>query len=78
VLLESNVKDESEHLSTIDVPVEAINDLDMSADIAADEFVMLDGEGNPTDEEFAGSSDETNENDDTMSVTDTNDMEAQS
>lgn len=78
-LLESNVMDEAEHQSTIDVPVEAINDLDMSSDIAADEFVMLDGDGAPTEDEFAGSSDdEINEVVDETTVTDTNEEEAQS
>jgi len=78
-LLESNVKDEAEHLSTVEVPVEAINDLDMSADIANDEFVMLDGDGNPTEEEFAVLSDDDNiEADEEMSVSDTNEEEVQS
>lgn len=75
-LLESNVKDEAEHQATIDVPEEAINTLDMSADIAADEFVMLDGDGNETEQDFAGSSDELDE-DEVIVIEDSNSEEAE-
>jgi DNA-directed RNA polymerase subunit beta len=69
-LLESNVKDEADHLSSVEVPQEQISDVDVTADIAADEFMMLDGEGNPTGEEF-GTTD-----DDAIAVSDDNDEEA--
>jgi DNA-directed RNA polymerase subunit beta len=81
-LLESNVKDESDNISTIEVPVELINDLDMSADIAADEFVMLDGDGVPTGDEFTSSDndddDSQDDGDDIQMVQDDNSEEAQS
>jgi DNA-directed RNA polymerase subunit beta len=63
-LLEINVKDEAAHISEVEVPQELNADLDMTADIAADEFVMLDGEGNPTDEDFTVTSDEVADEDD--------------
>jgi DNA-directed RNA polymerase subunit beta len=63
-LLEINVKDEAAHIAEVEVPQELNAELDMTADIAADEFVMLDGEGNPTDEDFTVTSDEVADEDD--------------
>ena len=66
-LLEVNVKDESEHLAKVEVPQEINGDLDMTVDIASDEFVVLDGEGNPTDEEFVVEDDNSTTEDDDFS-----------
>jgi hypothetical protein len=55
---EINVKDEASHIAEVEVPQDVNGDLDMTADIAADEFVMLDGDGNPTDDDFTSSSDD--------------------
>jgi DNA-directed RNA polymerase subunit beta len=58
-LLEINVKDEAEHLAEVEVPQEINNDLDMTADVVADEFLVLDGDGNPTADDFTtGASDD--------------------
>jgi DNA-directed RNA polymerase subunit beta len=44
-LLEVNIKDESEHLSNVDVPQNIASDVDVSEDIVADEFLVLDANG---------------------------------
>lgn len=44
-LLEVNIKDESQNQSSVDAPVDAISDIDVSEDIVGDEFLMLDSEG---------------------------------
>lgn len=44
-LLEVNIKDEASHQADVAVPVSEINDLDMSEDVVADEFVVLDENG---------------------------------
>jgi DNA-directed RNA polymerase subunit beta len=63
-LLESNVKEESIHISEIEVPTENNNDIDMSADIAKDEFLMLDADGNEMDDNFSPTSDEITDEED--------------
>ena len=78
-LLEINVKDEAAHIAEVEVPQEINAELDMTADIAADEFVMLDGDGNPSEEEFAGSADDTSTPDEDVDsgvVQDDNEEEA--
>jgi len=77
-LLEINVKDEAEHIAEVEVPQDINGPLDMTADIAADEFVMLDGDGNPTDEDFTVSSesDEDLTDDGDITVQDDNEEEA--
>lgn len=64
-LLEINVKDEAEHLPTVEVPQELSSDVDVTADTVADEFVMLDDNGIPTDDGVIATSadDDTNIND---------------
>jgi DNA-directed RNA polymerase subunit beta len=57
-LLTSNVKDEAEHQAVVEVPQEMTSDIDVTADIAADEFLMLDGDGNETDADFTVSDSE--------------------
>jgi DNA-directed RNA polymerase subunit beta len=44
-LLEVNVKDEAEHLASVSAPTESISDLDVTEDAVADEFMVLDEEG---------------------------------
>lgn len=50
-LLETNIKDESEHLAEVEAPVESISDIDVTAEITANEFEVLDSEGEPIIEE---------------------------
>ena len=40
-VLAENIKDESEHLSEIEVPVPSVSDVDVTLDAAADEFVVM-------------------------------------
>jgi DNA-directed RNA polymerase subunit beta len=44
-LLEVNIKDESEHQATVDAPQDSISDIDVTEDIVADEFMILDDKG---------------------------------
>ena len=78
-LLESNIKDESVHMSKVELPEEINGDLDMTADIAADEFLMLDADGNETDADFGTSTtndDNGDDDTDTGVVSDDNEEEA--
>jgi DNA-directed RNA polymerase subunit beta len=45
-LLEVNIKDEASHEATIEVPESAISNIDVTEDAVADEFVVLDEDGN--------------------------------
>jgi DNA-directed RNA polymerase subunit beta len=47
-LLEVNIQAEADALPEVDVPQSSINDLDVSEDIVADEFVMLEENGDET------------------------------
>jgi DNA-directed RNA polymerase subunit beta len=49
-LLEENIKDEAGSTPSVEVPQNIANDLDLSEDVVADEFVMLDEEGEPQTE----------------------------
>ena len=44
-LLEVNIKDESDHQATVDAPQDTISDIDVTEDIVADEFMILDDKG---------------------------------
>ena len=45
-LLEVNIKDEASHEASVEAPESAISNVDVSEDAVADEFVVLDEEGN--------------------------------
>ena len=47
-LLEVNIKDEATNVAEVDAPQETIGDLDLTEDIVADEFVLLENEGDET------------------------------
>ena len=40
-MLEVNIKDEATNTADVEVPKDSINDLDLTEDIVADEFVLL-------------------------------------
>jgi hypothetical protein len=44
-LLEVNIKDEASHLATVDAPQSSISDIDVTEDVVADEFLVLDEKG---------------------------------
>jgi DNA-directed RNA polymerase subunit beta len=49
-LLSNNIKDEAEHMPTVEVPQESISDIDVTEDaVVADEFEVVDVEGEPSD-----------------------------
>jgi DNA-directed RNA polymerase subunit beta len=63
-LLEVNIKDEADHQSDVDVPQSTISDVDVTEDVVADEFLVLDEEGQTdTAEEEVVATEETNEED---------------
>ena len=44
-LLEVNIKDEASHLSAVEAPQSEINDLDLSADVVGEDFLVVDENG---------------------------------
>ncbi len=65
-LLEVNIKDEASHEATVEAPESAISNVDVTEDAVADEFVVLDEDGNA----------DTEIEDDVVLVADDNEEEA--
>ncbi|MCA9329525.1 hypothetical protein KDA11_02685, partial [Candidatus Saccharibacteria bacterium] len=64
-VLADSIKDEAEHLSTVDVPAPEVSDVDVTDDAVSDEFSILELDDNISDD-----IDSLSQNEETVLVTD--------